>query len=115
MTLLCLLVAGQRGQTIWALNLNNITWGGDRVTCRIGEVLKTTSNKRHQDDLVFDVFPHSKALCVVHYLKEYVKRTENLRGGRQGCLLVLGLLTKAFLGILWLDGQKMDCQNVEWT
>ena len=80
-TLLCLLVAGQRGQTIWALNLNNITWGGDRVTCRIGEVLKTTSNKRHQEDLVFDVFPHSKALCVVHYLKEYVKRTENLRGG----------------------------------
>ena len=64
-TLLCLLVAGQRGQTIWALNLNNITWGGDRVTCRIGEVLKTTSEKRHQDDLVFLMFSLTLRHCVL--------------------------------------------------
>ena len=78
--LLCLLVTGQRGQTIWKMDLRNIYWPnhGDEdqmVKCSFGDLLKTTTRKKHQKELVFEAYPHSKALCVVHYLKQYKKRT----------------------------------------
>ena len=81
--MLCLLITGQRGQTIWSLNIQNITWGKDYVKCRIGDILKTSSSKHHQDELKFDAYPQSKALCVVHYLNKYVQRTQKLRGKEQ--------------------------------
>lgn len=90
--LLCLLVTGQRGQTIWKMDLRNISWPnhGDEdqmVKCGFGDLLKTSTRKKHQKELVFEAYPHSKALCVVHYLKQYKKRTEKLRGGEQ-CLFI---------------------------
>lgn len=79
--LLCLLITGQRGQTIWSLDLRNITWKKDCVKIRLGEILKTSTAKHHQHELTLHAYPDSKGLCVVHYLEQYVKRTENLRGG----------------------------------
>ena len=76
--LLCLLVSGQRGQTIHLFNLKNMSWGRDRVTCRFGDLLKTSTPK-HQDELVFKHFV-DKRLCVVHYLNAYKIRTAALRG-----------------------------------
>ena len=60
--------------------LKNIKIMDNKITCSIGDVMKTTSAKRHQEPLVFDAYPHCKSLCVVHYMKQYIKRTENLRG-----------------------------------
>ena len=64
---------------MWALNLKNMRIRDDKITCSIGEIMKTTSAKRHQEDLEFDAYP-CKVLCVVHCMKQYIKRTENLRG-----------------------------------
>lgn len=83
--ILCLLVTGQRGQTVHKMDLRNMAWPNKHdkekvVTCSFGDPLKTTNKKNHQKQLTFEAYPHDKALCVVHYLQEYVKRTENLRG-----------------------------------
>ena len=77
--LLCLLVSGQRGQTIHLLDLRNMTWDNDRVCCRFGDLLKTSTPKHHQTQIVFKAFA-DKRLCVVRYMKAYKKRTESLRG-----------------------------------
>ena len=83
--MLCLLITGQRGQTVWKMDLRNMAWPNKNdkekiVTCSFGDPLKTTDKKNHQKQLSFEAYPHDKALCVVHYLQRYVKRTENLRG-----------------------------------
>ena len=77
--LLCLLVSGQRGQTIHLFDLRNVTWEGDRITCRIGDLTKTTTPKKHKGEIIFKSFI-DKRICVVHYLKLYKKRTDVLRG-----------------------------------
>ena len=65
--LLCLLVSGQRGQSLWLLDLRNITWSKTDIRCTFGDLLKTSAPNRHQDELVFGSFPEDKSLCVVHY------------------------------------------------
>ena len=77
--LLCLLVSGQRGQTVHLFDLRNITWERDRVICRIADLLKTSTPKKHQSEIVLKTFV-DKRICVVHYLDMYKKRTEMLRG-----------------------------------
>ena len=78
--LLCQLVSGQRPQTLWLLDLRNITWSKTDIRCTFGDLLKTSASNRHQDELVFGSFPEDKSLCVVHYLRHYEKRTRALRG-----------------------------------
>lgn len=78
--LLCLLVTGQRGQTIWLMDLRNLVWSKDDVRCTFGDLLKTSGPGKHQTELVLGSFPQDKTLCVVHYLKQYVKRTKPFRG-----------------------------------
>ena len=85
--LLCLLITGQRGQTVWMMDLRNMSWPSDRdkdrmVKCSFGDLLKTSNRKHHQKELVFEAYTN-KDLCVVHYLEQYKKRTEKLRGGEQ--------------------------------
>ena len=43
--LLCLLVSGLRGQTIWLMNFKNMQFLKDRVMCAKGDPLKTTNAK----------------------------------------------------------------------
>ena len=81
--LLCLLVSGQRGQTIWLMNLKNMQFLKDRVTCAIGDLLKTTNAKNHQSELCFKRYTN-KSLCVCHYLSQYRRRTKHLRGKERG-------------------------------
>ena len=78
-TLLCLLVSGQRGQTIHFMDIRNMSWERDRIVCRFGDLLKTSTPKKHQSQIILNSFV-DKRICVVHYLKMYRKRTEMLRG-----------------------------------
>ena len=78
--LLCLLVSGQRGQTVWQMDLRNMTWTKNEVRCRFGDPLKTSTPRTHQCEVTFGAFPSNKALCVVRYMQQYVKRTQTLRG-----------------------------------
>ena len=81
--LLCLLVSGQRGHTIWLMCLENMTFLKDRVTCAIGDPTKTTNASRHTTELVFREYA-KKNLCVKHYLAQYIQRTEPLRSKDKG-------------------------------
>ena len=77
-TLLCLL-SGQRVQAISSLRTDFSKVDDQLYTFYIPVVLKTTKPGRHQAPLQFQVFPHNNKLCVVNCLKEYTKRTDNIR------------------------------------
>ena len=79
--ILCLLVSGQRGQTIWLMDTRNMVFDKDSVKCSIGDPLKTSDPQNHISELCFKEYTINKALCVRHYLCQYRQRTKNLRGG----------------------------------
>ena len=64
-TVLLLLLSGQRGQTIWLLDTRNITLSKNEVRWRIGDLIKASNQKNHADELVFAAYPLGKSLCVV--------------------------------------------------
>ena len=88
-TLLCLLVSGQRGQTIWLMDLRNLDIQSDHIKCKFGDLLKTSSVKSHQQELVFQAYPKDKSLCVVHYLKQYILRTKKVRREGENRLFII--------------------------
>ena len=77
---LMLLCSGQRGQTLLALDLDNMSWVGDRVIFRISDVLKTSRPGSHFHELSFDPFPPDHLLCVIVTLRRYLQVTAELRG-----------------------------------
>lgn len=79
--LLCLLVSGQRGQTIWAMETDNLIFDKDHAKCTITVPLKTSSPHNHISELVFKRYTPNTALCARHYLAQYSLRTKTLRGG----------------------------------
>ena len=103
--LLCLLVSGQRGQAIWMMDLRNMTWTKDDVRCRFGDLLKTSGPNSHQNELVLGAFSADPSLCVVRYLKQYVKRTRDLRGSE----------TRLFIS--WISPHKAVSRDTirRWT
>lgn len=78
--MLCLLVTGQRGQTMWFMDIRNMSWSKKEVTCRIGDLIKTSAPGKHIQELVFPAFPPDRRICPVTYLQAYVKRSASLRG-----------------------------------
>jgi len=54
--LLCLLVTGQRGQSIWLMHLQNMTWNMKDVQCSLGDLVKTSMPGKHQTELVLGHF-----------------------------------------------------------
>ena len=64
------------------MDLRNMTWSRDDVSCRLGDLLKTSTPAHHQSEIVFGAFLADKSLCVVRYLHHYVKRTQSLRGSK---------------------------------
>ena len=77
---LMLLCSGQRGQTLLALDLDNMSWVGDRVIFRISDVLKTSRPGSHFHELSFVPFPPDHLLCVIVTLRRYLQVTAELRG-----------------------------------
>ena len=86
-TVLLLLLSGQRGQTIWLLDTSNITPSKNEVRWRIGDLIKTSNPKNHVDELVFAAYPPDQRLCVVMYVKAYLNRTALLRKKETGFLI----------------------------
>ena len=54
-TLLCLLVSSQRGQTIHLIDIRNMSWERDRVICRFGDLMKTSTPKEHQSQIILKI------------------------------------------------------------
>ena len=79
-TLLCLLT-GQLCQTIHKMDMNFIQLEEHRCTITIREVLKHTKVGKHQAPFQFCSYPPDRKICIVEYLREYIKRTSQLKIG----------------------------------
>jgi len=86
-TMLLLLLSGQRGQTVWLIDIRNLSISNNVLKCRIGDLLKTTTPKNHQSELVFSGYPPNRRLCIVTYIKAYLDRTAPLRKGNTKLLI----------------------------
>ena len=76
---LCLLIAltsAQRAQTLHLLNLENIVLRQDSATFHVGALLKQSRPGHHGLTFKLKAYPLDRRLCVVHYLRVYMKRTE---------------------------------------
>ena len=75
---LCALVTGQRCQTIHSFNLDECTITPSKVTFYISKLLKHDAPGRRQSPIILPSFPDDNRLCVVTYIKQYIKRTRPL-------------------------------------
>ena len=79
LVVLILLVSGQRGQTVHLLNLSNMRVSTDSYTFLFTKLLKQTRPGFSSLAITLSAFSDSR-LCVVSTLREYITRTEPLRG-----------------------------------
>ena len=76
---LCFLVTGQRCQTIHLMNIDSISHKKSSTIFQIFELVKHSRPGIPQPELVLPGYPPDRRLCVVTYLKEYLRRTAELR------------------------------------
>lgn len=78
-TLLALL-SGQRGQTIHLIDIRNIDFRNGVVVIRFGDLLKSSSDKRHLGEITLEGYTLDSDMCIINILKEFIRRTVDLRG-----------------------------------
>ena len=76
---LILLVSGQRGQTVHLFNLPNMRVSANSYTFMFSKLLKQTRPGFPNPTVILTAFSDNR-LCVFTTLKEYISRTEHLRG-----------------------------------
>ena len=76
-TILLLLLSGQRGQMVWLINIRYIMVSNKEVRCVIRDLLKTTRPKHHQKEVVLPAYPPDRRLCIVAYLRAFFWREPN--------------------------------------
>ena len=87
LTMLLLLQSGQRGQTIHLLDIRNMSLTDTRASFRIRDLLKTSRPGHHLSEVSFDAFIPNSRLCVVTTLRDYLARTQEVRGNTTSLLL----------------------------
>lgn len=87
LTFLLALLSGQRCQTIKCLSIDNMEVSEDCYIFKITEKVKQTRPGVHIQPLNFQKYPIDAKLCVVTYLREYIKRTSSLRGSAKQLLI----------------------------
>ena len=85
LVMLLALTTGQRLQTLFLLDIRNITCDEDFVKLRIGDLLKQSKPNNHLSEIYIKSYPDHK-ICVVKTLKSYIQRTDNLR--TESCLFI---------------------------
>ena len=85
---LLLLLSGQRGQSIYLLNLEDVEVNPNNLILRFSELLKQSKPGRHLDEVMIPAYPEER-LCVVATFKEYIKRTAGLRKSKTGKLFIV--------------------------
>ena len=75
LVVLCLLLSGQRGQTLMFLDIRNMTLTSSSATFRIGDLIKTTRPNRHLNEVRFRAYAPDRRLCIVTALSHYIRRT----------------------------------------
>lgn len=87
LTMLLILLSGQRCQTIHLLDVRNMTLTFSKVTFTIGDLTKTSRPGHHVQELCFPAFAPDRRLCVVTQLKAYLRRTLDVREAHKRLLL----------------------------
>ena len=80
LTILLMLLSGQRIQTIHLLDIRYMTLTESSCSFSISKPVKQTRPGTHVHDLVFQAYLKDPRLCIVECLQEYVTRTKPLRG-----------------------------------
>lgn len=90
LTMLLLLLSGQRQQTIQLLDVRNMSLSYSRASFTIGDPVKQTRPGRHVEPLSFKGYAPDRRLCIITVLKMYLERTLNTRGKVTTLLLTYG-------------------------
>lgn len=77
--MLLALLSGQRGQTLHLIDIRNIHLQDSCVKIVIGDLLKTSDNKKHLGEINLSRYDEDTDLCVMNALTHYLQRTEHLR------------------------------------
>ena len=80
---LILLITGHRGQTILALNINNLEFNRQEAVFDLDKLLKSNRTGDPLSSITLSSFPEDKKLCVVRAIKTYVIRTASRRKHNQ--------------------------------
>ena len=86
------ILSGQRCQTIHCLNIRDMTLTENKCVFKINSLLKQSKRGRHLMPIELIGFKENLSLCVIHTLREYLKRTKDKRKSEQ--LLYLLSLTR---------------------
>ena len=73
------LATAQRAQTLHLINLENFVYNDDEIIVPIPQLLKQSNPKNRKFSLRLTCNLANPLICVVTTLKEYIKRTENIR------------------------------------
>lgn len=87
LTMLLALTSAQRCQTLQASSLDNMRLANDECTFYFTKLLKTFRPGKHQSPLVLKALTPREQICPIKALREYVKRTKNLRAQEDQLLI----------------------------
>lgn len=89
LTMLLVLLAGQRCQTVHLFDIRNMNLSFSYVRFSVGDVLKTSGPGRHVAQVSYKAYAPDRRLCVVTALKWYLRRTLERRGNVKRLLITL--------------------------
>ena len=78
--MLILLVTGVRGQAAHLLNVRNMDLSYSQAVFTIGDKLKNSRPAVHAGTIKLTAFVGDRRLCVITYVKHYLRRTLDIRG-----------------------------------
>ncbi|XP_046542560.1 uncharacterized protein LOC124252930 isoform X1 [Haliotis rubra] len=87
LVLLVSLTTAQRGQTLHLLSLNNMTEKKSDITFHFADLVKQSKPGRLTKPLVLKEYSVDRRVCVVTVLREYIRRTADLRGSEKKLLI----------------------------
>lgn len=79
LVMLTALVTGQRGQSLHLMDLTDMVEGQEGYTFEITAKVKQSRPGKDQPVLILNWFTQNLKLCVASVLREYIKRTKDLR------------------------------------
>lgn len=79
LVMLCMLVTGQRCQSVYVMDMKHMTKGKSSYKFYLEKLVKQSKPGKPQPVLVLPAYPPDRRLCVMTYLEEYVARTASLR------------------------------------
>lgn len=83
LAMLMSLTSAQRGQTLHLLRTDHMDLHASYVVFHISSVIKTSAPGTGTPTIKFKAYAPDRRLCVVTYIKEYLKRTNNIRTAKE--------------------------------